>query len=94
MNFVTKSFEKMAEFRYSYMAVKPTSDNVKEETQRKLRFSECLLSFGSGCYVSHLLSRIVQIKGYQKKNCSSSVCCLVWYMCEIWPVKHRLQVSG
>jgi len=49
VNLVTKSFEKMAEFRYSYMAVRPTIDNnVKEEIQRKLRFWECLLSFGSG----------------------------------------------
>lgn len=62
VNLVTKSFEKMAEFRY--MAVRPTSDNdIKEEIERKLRFRECLLSFGSGFLASHLLSRIVQIKG-------------------------------
>jgi hypothetical protein len=65
MNLVTKSFEKVVEFRY--MAVRPTSDNIKEEIQRKLRFRECLLSFGLGFLASHLLSRIVQIKGYKKK---------------------------
>jgi hypothetical protein len=58
-------FEKMEEFRY--MAVRPTSDNNStEEIQRKLRFKECLLSFGSGFLASRLLSRIVQIKGYKK----------------------------
>jgi len=50
------------------MAVRPTSDNNStEEIQRKLRFKECLLSFGSGFLFSRLLSRIVQIKGYKKK---------------------------
>jgi hypothetical protein len=55
----------MAEFRY--MAETPTSENnIKEEIQGKLRFRECLLSFGSGFLASDLLSRMVQIEGYKK----------------------------
>jgi hypothetical protein len=81
----------MADFKY--MAVRPTSDNtITEEIHRKLRFMECLLSFGSGFLASHLMSRIAHIEGHQI-NYSSSVCWFVGHVCEIWCVKHRWLVS-
>jgi hypothetical protein len=92
VNLVTKSFEKMAEFRY--MAVRPTSGkNIKEEMKRKLRFRGMLVIFRFRIFSLSSLSTIVQVKGY-KTNYSSSVCRSVGYMCEIWSVKHRWLVSA